>query len=382
MSHSIIPPSNAKVWRVCTAQPLASAAVPNVDTESTIEGTAVHEIGSKFIELASRALPYPARDSVVGSSASNGVIFDDDMYEGAEMYADYVAKIMRERGNFTPNIEQRLEMPDIHAMNWGTCDCWFFTPSTATIDVFELKYGFLPVEVFENDQLIEYANGIAKKLNINGVYDQQVKVVFHIIQPRARHRDGSIRTWKVLLSTLRGYFNRLSNAAHEVFSGDAKFVSGEHCLYCPIRHTCKAAEHTALLSVEYSEKYQPEELTPDAIGVELAILRKAKIAIDARLTGLEAQAEALLRSGVRVKNFTLEPSYGNVTWTSPAQQVITMGELFGIDLRNPKPITPTQAVSKGMNEELVKSMSEKPQRGLKLAFDDGTRARYLFTSEN
>lgn len=378
-AHSLIPMSGASVWRECSAQPLLAAMYPKAETDGSKEGTAAHELGQTFIELSARALPYPDHASVVGKPSSNGVLIDDTMYESATVYADHCRSIMVKTGNFAPWVEKTLSAPSIHPEAYGTFDFALYDKTNGVIYLRDFKYGFLAVEVFESWQLIGYMCAIADHLGIDGANDQHIMCDMGIVQPRAYHRHGPIRTWRISLASLRGYFNQLTNAAAEVFSPNTKTVTGLHCMYCPARASCPALQKVAQAVVQAVDSSMPEDLTPSSLGVELAILEKASKLLEARITGLKSQAETLIRAGENVSNYRLQQVPGRLKWNVPDEQVFVLGELCGQSLKKESAITPTQAIEKGMSRELVEMNSVKPT-SLKLTFDDGNDARYFFTN--
>ena len=69
-------------------------------------------------------------------------------------------------------------------------DFYLYDQAEKTLYVTDLKYGYEIVEPFENWQALAYAAGVAA---LPGMVPD--KVVITIVQPRAPHRRGPIRTW-------------------------------------------------------------------------------------------------------------------------------------------------------------------------------------------
>src|SRR5205085_9695018 len=103
------------------------------------------------------------------------------------------------------HVEGLIEISILHDLNWGTPDAWVYSPRSLTLDVFDFKFGHGFVSEFENWQLIGYAAGFLESLGIDGHADQALRVNLHVVQPRAYHRAGPVRTWSVLASDLRPY---------------------------------------------------------------------------------------------------------------------------------------------------------------------------------
>jgi len=387
MSHSILPPSAAGIWGKpdgCTGWVLMAQTYP--ETEESVEareGTASHEIGAEIITDAktNNRQRHTAKDWV-GITASNGVIFTEDMFDGAKEYADDVIAVMRRTGVFGgPNIriEQRVEIPAVHEINWGTPDCSIYHKLGNALYVWDYKFGFKVVEAFENWQAIDYVAGLLDELEINGHVDQLTKVHIRIAQPRAFHRDGTIREWVVLASELRAYFNILHGNAHKTLGPDAEFHTGSHCKHCPGRHACPAALKAGLGLYEVTTKPVPVELSPEALGVQLAIVKRARKQLEYLESGFEEQVKGIIRSGSLVSGWAVEQGFGRETWGKPIKEVIALGDMLNFDLRKPvDTITPNQAKKLGVDEAVITAYSTKPRTGLKIVSDNGNKAKQVF----
>lgn len=385
--HSIIPPSSAGIWGApggCTGWVLMSQQYPETEEgEEAKEGTASHEIASELIDDNTRGPTVRTADKFIGRQATNGIVFTEEMYDGAKMYADDVGNVMRDTGIFDGECfgnEQRLTMPRIHELSFGTTDQFIYASHLKRLYVWDYKFGFLVHEAFENWQTINYIEGIVEKLNFNGIDDQNITVHIRIAQPRAFHRDGPIREWIVKLCDLRAYFNILHDNAAIALGPDATIHTGKHCRDCQARHACPAALKAGLGLYEAAMRPTPQDLTPFALGVQLLIVQRAIKQLECVETGLKAQAKNVAKNSV-IPNFMLESGTGSLVWKKPAAEIIALGDSLKIDLRNPKKsvITPTQAKKLGIDDTVIKAYSEKPNTGLKLVADTGNKAKMFFT---
>lgn len=382
--RSIIPPFSApRRWR-CRGSALLEAMHPSEETEESREGTAAHELAARFIDYLRRGIVIGFYSDWVGQTASNGVVWDRDAYEGALMYARDVQEVMKRTGNFTPHVEQRVSMPRIHPESRGTPDCWLYDERGRTLYIWDYKHGHGVVEVWDNKQLIEYLAGILDAEGIDGLMEQELAVVFTIVQPRAYHRDGPIRRWTDNVAELRGRINQLSAVEHECLGGDVTTTAGaEQCRDCSARYVCDTLAVAAGRALEYIGHAEQTLTDPRSVSVELQILAEAEGLIKARRTGLEAQAEAIIRRGESVPGWSLQAGQGRTEWSIPAAELFTIGDLIGVDLRKePKPITPNQAKLAGVDESVISRYSEKKPGELKLVrTDDGLPAR-VFTNRS
>ena len=96
--HSIIPPSSASIWGAsggCTGWVGMSQQYPETtEGEEAKDGNASHEIGSELIGDKCTGPTVRTVNDFVGRKAANGVVFTEEMYDGAKLYADDVGDIM------------------------------------------------------------------------------------------------------------------------------------------------------------------------------------------------------------------------------------------------------------------------------------------------
>ena len=385
--HSIIPPSSAGIWGKplgCTGWPLMAASYPEPDdSPETLDGEASHEIGSDLISDYTRG-PNQCRtvDKFVDQKASNGIIYTTEMYEAAKIYADDVGAIMHERNIFGGPCygnEHKVYAPQIHEQSFGTLDQFIFDRPNNELFLWDYKYGFLLVEAFENWQGIDYLAGLINEFNIDGIEDQNIKVHLRIAQPRAFHRDGPIREWTFMLSDIRAHINHLSVNAHKALSNFSEIRTGSHCVYCSARHACPAALKAGTQLYEVALKPVPMELTPDALGVQLAIIKRAIKSLEYLESGYDEQVKNLIRGGTLIPGWMVENGRGRERWAKPAAEIITLGKLLKQDLAKPlEAITPNAARKLGIDDAVIKMYSKKPNTGLKIVSDNGNKAKQVF----
>lgn len=372
--HALLAPSSAKRWVKCNASALLEACYPDDETDAAREGTAAHWVASE--QLTHAAIPA----TLLGVAAPNGVIVTDEMIEAAGVYVAHVRSHLERLGldHDALVVEQRVDIPRVHPENWGTPDCWLYNRvGSHELHVWDYKFGHGFVDEFENWQLIDYTAGILDRLGLNGQDDQTLTVHTHIVQPRCYHASGPVRSWSVPAVHLRAHFNILAMAAKDAMSGQASAKPGEHCVNCKARHACNALQEDAYRSAQIARESVSVDLSPEALGLELHYLRGALTRLQARLTGLEQQAESLLRSGQRVPYSTLVQSSGRQQWSVSVAEVLALGALCNVKVAKDDVITPQQAIKAGIPAELVELYSKRTS-GLKLAADDGRDARKVF----
>lgn len=377
--HSIIPPSSAARRVQCPASRMMESRHPWVgDDEDALIGEASHELAA--IIIANYGIGVSPTEDLIGEQASNGMIWTQESYDGARMYADHVRSVMQSTGCFVPHVEQKVLIKAIHEACWGTPDCWLFHKAAGALHVWDYKFGHLIVEAFENWQGIEYIAGILEELGIDSAADEFITVHLHIIQPRAFHRLGPIRTWTVKASDLRPYFNKLEAVEAEALGDNPTCRTGPQCRDCSARVPCWGHTADSFAAIAYSGQPYSTPRDPAELGLELRLLRDAQATIKARLTGLEAQAEATIRDGDSVPGWAVEPGQTRTRWAVPTAEVLTLGDMLGVDLRKPpEPVTPTQAKKLGIDPAVISGYSETPTGALKLVESTKTIAAAVFS---
>lgn len=385
MDHSILPPSSAYIWgppEGCRGWPLMAQLYPETEAPpEAAEGTASHWAGGETLLSYQPDAAFKLCNDFVGLVCpDNGVLVTEKMAEGAAVYVRDVLAVCQERGILRGlKVEQRLQMPGIHEVAFGTSDCYVYDPTAHELFVWDYKFGFEKVEAYENWQALMYAEGVVDKLGFKGLKDQTLKISIRIVQPRAFHRDGPVREWKTDGGTLRAYTNILHASARECLGEDPVTRSGPHCKHCPGRHACEAALTAGTRLYEAAVKTMPVELSPQALGVQLAIITRARKQLEYLETGYNAQVEGLVRKGGYVPGYCVEETYGREKWDKPLPEVLSMGDMMGIDLRKPAAVTPNKARELGIDAAVITPYSTKPRTGVKVVPDNGNKAKQVFS---
>ena len=168
---------------------------------------------------------------------------------------------------------------------------------------------------------------------------------------------------------MRGYFNILRSAEDAATGPDPITVVGSECGHCAARHVCTALATASMSAVDISRSAIPHNLKPEQLATELRFLEHAASLLGARISGLSAEALALIRRGVRLPHYQAVQGQGRERWKIPAAEVIALGDMMGAVLSKPSVITPKQAIalkSPGLSADVVRQYSETPYGALKL----------------
>jgi hypothetical protein len=371
--HSILAPSSRSRAVQCPWSVMAEQQFPETEEgESSAEGVAAHWV------LAERLTGVT---HTVGEIAPNSVVVSEAMVEGAQDAYDDIALTLAPYGLHPSQgrIEQAVAISRVHPQCWGTPD-YAFVVALANgqylVIVYDYKFGHGIVEVFENDQLIDYGIGVA---DLYQLPEAQTTFLFKIVQPRAYHRHGPIRDWKVRAVDLRALVNIHSNAAHEALGPNPLARTGAECKHCRARHACPTLQRSAYNAVDIARGTSPLEMDLVSLGLELRTLKFAQKLLNARVSGLEQQAIGRFVNGERVPGFDLERSAGRLVWNRPPAEVRAVADAMRVDVvKSVDLLTPKQAIAKGLGPALVRAMAEQRQGEKKLVIDDNSNTRKVF----
>lgn len=376
--HARIAPSGLYLTIKCPGSVQMQEQVPPVaDTEHEREGHAAHLAAMKIAEKSWQ----PTLGMKFNSQGQQWEL-DDDMLDGALLYAEE-AQI---GGRFEDPVDARAHIPEC----WGTPDYWRVIPYASPangdlLKVVDYKYGYRHVEVFENPQLVAYALGVQAKLQL----PWETPVCLTIVQPRSYHQEGPIREWRVgpdngplRMMDMYSYAKKtIVPAVTEALSDSPRTISGPHCVDCKARAQCPTYRAAKDNILQLTGSAQPEQMSPQAVGVELHLVRQAIKMLEGRETGLRAHAEASINAGQQIPFWHMERGTSRLVWKddTPVESLAAMGDLFGYNLRKPPAlVTPTQAKKLGLDEHTVGEYAHRPPGALKLVPDDSTQLRKVF----
>ena len=363
--HALLAPSSAARTHQCPGSVRMAQQFPKPPTPESMEGDAAHWVAAQMVA----GVAVNANDV-----APNGIVVNDDMLEGGELWMNH---INGRNHPLTGDIETRLPPSQyLHPDNWGTPDHATIAPGIIYID--DYKYGHKYIDVFRNWQLMNYAELYLSHLGVNGDRDQYIDVCMTIVQPRCYHKDGPIRSWTIKACELRPYVNILRSKFEEALSPNPPCYTGPECEYCPARHACPALAASASNAMQMAYESTPLTMTPQAIGLEIRMLRRAQGQLKARLTGLEEQALSLMTKGAHVPYCRLDRGQARTIWKNP-QEARYMAELMGVKIDKPDVMTPKQAIKAGLDPDIVAVYSITPPGTVSLESDDGTYAAKIFT---
>lgn len=383
----------------CEGALAMTADLPETTGEAADWGTACHQVAEKCLTSTSNAIDFLGTTEK-GKKYEFEV--DDEMADTAQMYVDYCRGRRDEYKKATGQnaivfVEEKFSLdvlkPPFEA--GGTSDYVLIFPLWKMIEIVDLKGGRgVVVEAKGNKQGRSYGLGTMLKHS-----NQQVDTVkVTIVQPRAGHKDGRIRSEEFHVADLAEWTHELldkmwrskeamdAKATMPPATWAAKYLrAGDHCskTFCKAAGFCPALEQRATdaAGVWFDDLDQPRlSNTPDAMSPEkLAETLGMLGMIEEWCNAVRGYAHSQAEMGVDIPGYQLVEKIGNRAWSVPEEQVAGALALAGLTddrIYVRKLVSPAQAEKalgakkKGALDGIV----ERPVRGTNLvAADKSTR---------
>lgn len=306
ISHSTRGASGAYRWMQCPGSIRLSQGLPSQDSIYAKEGNAAHDLAEVCLRKSLDAVECLGETMVVGNHAFE---VDEEMTEAVQVYLDYVRSVMQKED--IVYIEQQFSLKDIHEDCFGTVDCAIYRPSTAELFVIDYKHGKgVAVDVKGNSQLRYYALGAALAVPDRALSDVHITVV----QPRAPHADGPIRSEKIDSLELMDWSEDLLQAVKATYRPNAPLKAGDWCKFCTAAPICPALKEHAIESAQADFGGAPEDLDPYQLA---EILEKANL-IEDWVRAVRAYAFESLERGNEVPGYKLVAKRPQRKWIDEA----------------------------------------------------------------
>lgn len=357
-------PSDAHLWVPCSlaGNLLATGeyhATPQPDaraeSDSRREGTCA---GWAAELLITGAVDHPRE--LVGMQHSNGWVVDLEMAHHAAGFVEYCRE-------FGPVTQAEVPVELFGGLIRGRLDTTTDTiASGMTARIFDLKYGWRPVEAHQNWSMLCY--GLATCHNVD--------LEMHIYQPRPHHPDGPARVWRIEAHELEQWRAWLWAVATEA-RDNPRASPGPHCDRCPAQVSCVANARTGYhLYAAQAERRQHDHTAAELVG-ELRFLEMAEDVLAARRKAVAAEMEARMRKGEFMPGAVLKPRKGNRAWVADAEAIQLA---TGIDPYNRTPVlkSPAALEREGASKHMMKVLTDSPHIGFKISFDPQAYAEQMF----
>lgn len=340
------------------ARPMVCAGFTFLDLPDT--GTTPQaEEGTAAGEYLERLLT----NKPITNVSSNGIYFDDDM----KFYCDPIAEDIKSRAASEVLCEQRIDWQTSSGV-WvkGQFDI-AFVDTKGRLCVEDLKYGWGIVEVKENWQLLAYAIGEVIR---RGKAFEQISLKIH--QPRPHHEDGTTREWVISYSELIEYKEKIESRMQELVNGKRDFQTSDKCKYCMgAAEACTAFNRLFYRSLEITTEFHQDSIANDELSRQLDQVKRAEEVIKIKKDSLTELGSLRIKQGEIIPGYVQTETYGNRTWKSGITPE-SLEMMTGKNVIEKTFMTPAKAEKIGVSRELVKQLSEKKFKGVKLIKKDAT----------
>jgi hypothetical protein len=332
--------ATARNWNCAGAITLAQVAsdrIAEVENIHSARGTAAHQIAEKALR---QGLDVSIFLGATEHTKEHKIEIDEELVESAAVYVEYV-RARRDYDGAALWIEEKFKLDSIGTPYeaGGTGDAVIYIPGGRSLEIVDLKNGMGVVDVNENKQLRTYALGAL--LHHQGLVVEQVTTT--IVQPRAPHRDGRIRSETFMVADLIDWTNELLAAMHRAKEAEldydnviGDFTMGEwadkwlkpgNCKFCPAEGFCPAIKRKAQTMVKMwfddGNKAHigntPSIMSPEDVSATLDQLDMLEDWIKA----VRALAQNLADGGTAIPNYEIVDKIGNRKWAADDEKVIT-----------------------------------------------------------
>lgn len=368
-SHAKLSASGSERWLNCAGSvTLSEKAPPERESPYAKEGTDAH----LCLEMFFKNVKHPSK--VVPMLKNT---YPKEMIEHALRAFNYI-KSNLEKGSMLIS-EVKVLLDFVREDMYGTVDAAIIN-EFGRLHVFDYKYGAgVPVEPKDNTQMIYYALGLAYKYHFN--FED---VALTIIQPRAEHHEGTIRTWVMSIDELRAWEGTFREGVERTETNADLYEPGDWCRWCPAKSICPSLSTLALKEAqidfddtgESSLALPPvaEPLSPKGLSIRLQAIDKIETWIEAVKTEAFHQAKA----GVKIPGFKLVQKRSTRKWVDESKVTKEAIKLFGKKaLSVPELLSPAQlekAVK--VKPEWIEKRTNKESSGETLVAASDSRPEY------
>lgn len=376
-AHSELGASISHRWIACPGSVALSRGQEQTDNVHAQAGRVAHHVAEECLRYGADADRFLGDMIEVPGAEGTFLEVDEEMVGAVQQFVDYCRRIGGD-----PNdkfwIEHQFDLSELNPPEpmFGTTDFAIYDADLKQLEIIDLKYGQgVVVEVMGNPQLRYYALGAALSLG-KGLEIETIKIT--IIQPRAHHSDGVVRSETLNYFELLEFAGELLQAAEATQAENAPLNPGPHCRFCPALAICPAQREQvqALAQVAFAEmpvSVPPEpEALPDEVLGDLA----SKLPIlDDWSTAVKRELERRLVAGRGITGFKLVEKRATRRWVDEKEAALWVWREHGLaeaahDMKLKSPAQIEKMIGK---KNLPAELVEKKSSGYKLAPESDPR---------
>lgn len=280
-----------------------------------------------------------------------------EMIEHATAYLSSLEPLLADENilkEFEPQVTLYIEHNRVIE---GIADFIAYDEKNRIVIVHEYKYGHVPVDIEADLQTVIYASA---------AYPMAEKAVVSIEQPRSFGEKKSIKVYE------GEEYRRIQIAARGIMfnasQDGAPLRAGTHCVNCPARFSCPALREKVLEVTHLVESYTVNlEQDVEKTAQELSFLSRVKELLDIRINAIKDDFTHRITRGERVPGYLVKNASTRLEWSVSMPALRELEEKYCLSLlKKPEPITPLQALKKGIPEEVIVKSTLRKTGAMKL----------------
>jgi hypothetical protein len=336
-------------------------------------GTAAHALAEACLKTGKDAWEYIGSCVTMSSDGSDSPVVDKEMADAVQVYLSHIRRTCPERNQGNSGVEEFVHAPSIHPYFWMATDFWHLPPGTRRLKIKDYKHGVgIVVEPVENVQGMYYACGVLEKHELWSEVDD---IEIEIVQPRAFHRDGPIRSWTVSVGELGQWLDDVLIPAMDRALVSRDTAVGQHCRFCPAAgRQCPAILDATEELAEMIDKLKlgAEDAAPKLTKEHMSRFYGLKEVFKIADKHVSRAIFGALQAGVKIDGCKLVTSKTNRAWKDGAEKALV--KALGKEAYADRELkSPAQIEDLPGGEVLVARWSMKPPGGLTVASDRDQR---------
>lgn len=186
----------------------------------------------------------------------------------------------------------------------GSIDYIGISKDRKTVVIADYKFGYTPVEVRENEQLLFYAMCAQADPTTADLFDQCDQIVIAIIQPTEDPERAVMNTQTIPLPALDAFRDKYLSSVKMSDMSVPPRSAGDHCRYCPALTVCPEKNGAALAALRLS----PTNL--DTLAEAMRMVGE----LEQWVKAVKTQAHEQLELGQAVDGFKLVHKRATRVW--------------------------------------------------------------------
>jgi len=301
-------PSKLERRAGCSGSGQLERLMPRSSSFFADEGKVAHDLGEKC--LTNRYNPTAMVGMVMTSDNGTAIEVDEEMANAVDTYVTYCRDLIAVTAQGDDSrwfVERKFDLSsflgpgEIGYVDFGAVGDYY-------LDIVDYKHGAgVAVDALDNLQCLAYGLGAARLYAGDDWHTMRITIV----QPRAFHVDGPIRTWEIKRSQIPDMLMLLDGIVQETET-KPKLTLGDHCMFCSAKLRCPAQRQLlkeTLMTDIFDDDAPPPIEVADLEPVQVADIYLNKIDMVSRwVSAFKNHAKEMAEQGNPPPGLKLVPS--------------------------------------------------------------------------